>query len=87
MMRFMVLVKATEKSESGVLPTTEQFTEMGAFNQELVKAGMMLAGEGLQPDSKGARIKFSGSRPDGDRRTVHGIQGTHRRLLDDPGEI
>ena len=62
-MRFMVLVKANKDSEAGVLPTTEQFAEMGKFNEELVKAGMMLAGEGLQPSSKGARIRFSASKP------------------------
>jgi hypothetical protein len=62
-MRFMVLVPATKESEAGVLPTEEMLTKMGAFNAEMVKAGVMLAGEGLQPTSKGARITFSGSRP------------------------
>jgi hypothetical protein len=62
MMRFMVIVKATEESEAGVLPSQELLTAMGKFNEELVKAGVMLAGEGLQPSSKGARVKFSGSR-------------------------
>ena len=62
-MRFMVLVKATPESEAGVLPTTEMLTEMGRFNEELVKAGIMLAGEGLQPSSKGARIRYSGGKP------------------------
>ncbi len=61
-MRFIVLVKATADSEAGVLPTTEQFAEMGAFNEEMVKAGVMLAGEGLQPSSKGARIRYSGTK-------------------------
>ncbi len=60
-MRFMVIVKATKESEAGVLPTQEQLAEMGAFNEEMVKAGVMLAGEGLQASSKGARIRFSGS--------------------------
>ena len=60
-MRFMVLVKANEDSEAGVMPTEEQLAEMGEFNEELVKAGVMLAGEGLHPSSKGARVKFSGS--------------------------
>ena len=64
-MRFMVIVKATKESEAGVLPDTKMLTEMGKFNEELVKAGVMLAGEGLQPSSKGARIRFSG-----DKRTV-----------------
>jgi hypothetical protein len=61
----MVMVKATEESEAGVMPSEELLTEMGKFNEELVKAGVMLAGEGLQPSSKGARVKFSG-----DKRTV-----------------
>ncbi len=59
-MRFMVLVKATKDSEAGVLPTEEQLAEMGAFNEEMGKAGVMLAGEGLHSSSKGVRIKFSG---------------------------
>jgi hypothetical protein len=61
-MRFMVLVKASKDSEAGVLPTTEQFAEMGAFNEEMVKAGVMLMGEGLRDSSKGARIRFSGDK-------------------------
>jgi hypothetical protein len=60
-MRFMILVKATKDSEAGVLPDEKMLAAMGAFNEELVKAGVMLAGEGLQPSSKGARVKFSGS--------------------------
>jgi hypothetical protein len=59
-MRFMVLVKADKDSEAGVLPSKELLTEMGKFNEELVKAGVMLAGEGLQASSKGARVRFSG---------------------------
>jgi len=59
-MKFMVIVKANKDSETGVLPTTEQFAEMGKFNEELVKAGVMLMGEGLQDSSNGARVKFSG---------------------------
>jgi hypothetical protein len=58
----MVMVKASKNSEAGVLPSPELLTEMGKFNEELVKAGVMLAGEGLQPSSKGARIRFSGSK-------------------------
>ena len=58
-MRFMVIVKADEKSEAGVMPSKEILTAMGNFNEELVKAGVMLAGEGLHPSSKGARVKFS----------------------------
>ena len=61
-MRFMILVKADKNSEAGVLPNEKLLTEMGKFNEELVKAGVMLAGEGLQPSSKGARVKFSGSK-------------------------
>ena len=59
-MRFMILIKADKNSEAGVLPDQKLLTEMGKFNEELVRAGIMLAGEGLQPSSKGARVKFSG---------------------------
>ena len=59
-MRCMVIVKATKESEAGVLPSTELLTAMGKFNEELVKAGVMLAGEGLQPSSKAKRVRFSG---------------------------
>jgi hypothetical protein len=58
----MVMVKATKESEAGVLPTKELLTEMGKYNEELVKAGVMLAGEGLRPSSRGARVKFSGKK-------------------------
>ena len=61
-MRFMVIVKATKDSEAGALPDQKILAEMGKFNEELVKAGIMLAGEGLQPSSKGARVRFSGSK-------------------------
>jgi hypothetical protein len=64
-MRFMVLVKASEESEAGVMPSEEILAEMGKFNEEMVKAGVMLAGEGLHPTSRGVRIRFSG-----DERTV-----------------
>ena len=64
-MRVMVMVKATKDSEAGVMPSEQLLAEMGAYNEELVKAGIMLAGEGLHPSSKGARVRFSG-----DRRTV-----------------
>jgi hypothetical protein len=60
-MKFMVIVKATKDSEAGGLPDPQLLAEMGKFNEELVKAGVMLAGEGLQPSSKGARVRFSGS--------------------------
>ncbi len=61
-MRFMVIVKADKDSEAGVLPSQELLTEMGKYNEELVKAGVMLAGEGLQASSKGARVRFSGGK-------------------------
>jgi hypothetical protein len=61
-MRFMVIVKADANSEAGVMPDETLLTEMGKFNEELVKAGVMLAGEGLHPSSRGARVKFSGSK-------------------------
>jgi hypothetical protein len=64
-MRVMVIVKANENSEAGVMPSEQLLTEMGQFNEELVKAGIMLAGEGLHPTSKAKRVKFSG-----DKRTV-----------------
>lgn len=64
-MRFMIIIKANKDSEEGVLPDEKLLTEMGAFNEELVKAGVMLAGEGLHPSSKGKRVRFSG-----DKRTV-----------------
>jgi hypothetical protein len=64
-MRFMVLVKASKNSEARVMPSEQLLTEMGKFNEELVKAGVMLAGEGLHPSSKGARVRFLG-----DKRTV-----------------
>jgi hypothetical protein len=61
-MRFMIIIKADRNSEAGVMPSTELLEQMGKFNEELVKAGVMLAGEGLQPSSKGARVRFSGSK-------------------------
>jgi hypothetical protein len=61
-MRFMVMVKATKDSEAGVLPDEKLLADMGKYNEELVKAGVMLAGEGLQASSKGARVRFSGSK-------------------------
>ena len=59
-MRFMVIVKATKESEAGVMPSEQLLRDMGKFNEELVNAGVMLAGDGLHPSSKGARVKFSG---------------------------
>lgn len=68
MMRVMVIVKANKDSEAGVLPSEAIFTEMGKFNEELVRAGIMLAAEGLQPSAKGVRVKFSG----GTRQVING---------------
>ncbi len=64
-MRFMIIVKATKDSEAGVMPSEKLLSEMGKFNEELVQAGVLLAGDGLQPSAKGARVTFSG-----DKRTV-----------------
>jgi hypothetical protein len=61
-MRFMIIVKATKASEAGVMPSETLLAELGKYNEELVKAGIMQAGEGLQPSSKGARVKFSGAK-------------------------
>ena len=61
-MRVMVIVKATKNSEAGMMPSEKLLSDMGKYNEELVKAGIMLAGDGLQPSSKGKRIKFSGSK-------------------------
>jgi hypothetical protein len=68
-MRFMVMVKATEESEAGVMPSTEMLEAMGRYNEELVKAGVMVAGEGLHPSAKGVRVRFD---------------GTQRRVIDGP---
>jgi hypothetical protein len=76
-MRFMILVKASEASEAGVMPTTEQFTEMGKFNEELVNAGVLLAGEGLHSSAKGARIVFKGN----DKTVVDGPFAETKELI------
>jgi hypothetical protein len=76
-MRFMILVKATTDSEAGIMPTEQEFTAMGQFNEELVKAGVMKAGEGLHPSSKGARVQFSGN----NRRVVDGPFTETRELV------
>jgi len=62
-MRFMLIVKADKRSEAGVLPSEQELADMGKFNEEMVKSGVMLAGEGLQASSKGARVKFAGGKP------------------------
>jgi hypothetical protein len=62
-MRFMIIIKASQDSEAGIMPGTELLTAMGNYNEELAKAGILLAGEGLQPSSKGARVRFSGDKP------------------------
>ncbi|MBK0392770.1 YciI family protein [Ramlibacter algicola] len=76
-MRFMVMVKATKDSEAGVLPRPEDFAAMGAFNEQLVKAGVMEAGEGLHPSSRGARVAFSGK----DRRVIDGPFAETKELV------
>jgi hypothetical protein len=76
-MRVMVLVKATRSSEKGTLPSEELLSEMGKFNDQLVKAGVMLSGEGLQPSSKGRRVRFSGS----NRTVIDGPFGQTRELV------
>jgi hypothetical protein len=76
-MRFMVMVKATPDSEAGVLPTQEEFAAMGAFNEQLVQAGVMEAGEGLHPSSRGVRVAFSGA----DRRVIEGPFPQTRELV------
>jgi len=76
-MRVMVLIKATEESEAGVMPSQELLTQMGNFNEELVKAGVMLAGDGLHPSSRGVRVAFSGS----ERKVIDGPFAETKELL------
>jgi hypothetical protein len=76
-MRVMVLVKATERSEAGEMPTQELLEQMTAFNEDLVKAGVMLAGEGLHPSSKGARVEFQGS----ERKVIDGPFAETKELV------
>jgi hypothetical protein len=76
-MRVMVLIKATEESEAGVMPSQELLTEMGNFNEELVKAGVMLAGDGLHPSSNAVRVAFSG----GERKVIDGPFAETKELL------
>jgi hypothetical protein len=77
MPRFMILVKADEHSEAGEMPTEELLAEMGKYNEELVKAGIMLAGEGLHPSSKGVRVRFDGS----DRTVIDGPFAETQELI------
>jgi hypothetical protein len=77
MPQFMVMVKATEDSEAGVMPSEELLAAMGKYNEELVKAGVMLAGEGLHPSSKGARVRFDGS----DRSVIDGPFAETKELI------
>ena len=77
-MRFMVIVKGSEDSEKGVMPTEQELAEMGAYNEELVKAGVMLAGEGLLPSSKGARVRFD---KDGSSTVVDGPFAETKELV------
>jgi hypothetical protein len=77
-MRFMVMVKADEDSENGVMPTEQQLAEMGAFNEQLVRAGVMLAGEGLHPSSKGARVRFD---DDGNSSVIDGPFAETKELV------
>lgn len=76
-MRFMILVKATADSEAGVMPSQELLAAMGRYNEELVKAGIMQAGEGLHPSSKGARVRFSGK----DRKVIDGPFAETKELV------
>jgi hypothetical protein len=76
-MRFMIIVKANADSEAGVLPTAEQLAEMGRYNEELVRAGVMLAGEGLHPSSRGARVRFNGK----ERTVIDGPFGETKELI------
>ncbi|HEY0662031.1 MAG TPA: YciI family protein [Lysobacter sp.] len=76
-MRFMLIVKANQDSEAGVMPSEQELTEMGRYNEELVKAGVLLAGEGLHPSSKGARVRFDG----GKRAVIDGPFGETKELV------
>ena len=80
-MRVMVIVKATKASEAGEMPSEQLLRDMGNFNEQLAKSGVMLAGEGLHPTSKAARVRFSGKDSDGHRRPVHRNEGAHCWLL------
>ena len=86
-MRFMVIVKASKDLEAGQMPSTELLTAMGKFNEELVKAGVMEAGEGLHPSSKGARIKYGSGQGSVSRGPFPSLWRSRRRLLADQHQI
>ena len=86
-MRFMLIVKASKESEAGVLPTGKELADMGKFNEQMVKNGMMLAGEGLQAELEGRPHHVQGRQADRRGRAVRGNQGARRRLLAHPGEV
>ena len=86
-MRFMVIVKASKDSEAGVMPSTELLTAMGKFNEELVKAGVMEAGEGLHPSSKGARVKYGSGQGGVSRGPFRSLRRSRRRLLADQHQV
>jgi hypothetical protein len=83
----MIVVKADKSSEAGVLPDQKLLTEMGQYNEELAKAGVLLAAEGLYPSSKGARVKFSRKHANRNRRTLCRDKGADRRFLVVAGEV
>ena len=86
-MRFMLIVKASKESEAGVLPDEKALGDMAKFNEEMVKAGVMLAGDGLQASSKGARVRFAGSKPTVTDGPFAETKDSRGRVLDHPGEV
>ena len=86
-MRFMVIVKASKDTEAGVMPSTELLTAMGKFNEEMVKAGVMEAGEGLHPTTKGARIKYGSGQGSVSRGPFAALRRSRLRLLADQHQI
>ncbi len=86
-MRVMVMIKATRNSEAGVMPSEKLLAEMGKFNEELVKAGVMLAGEGLHPSSRGKRVRFSGGKKSVTDGPFAETTAARRRLLDLAGKV
>ncbi len=86
-MRVMVMIKATTNTEAGMLPTEQLVSDMTKFNEALVQAGVMLAGDGLKPTKFGKRVLLPGRQASGDRRPVRRDQGSRRRLLGLAGEV